>query len=308
MVSTDSAMYADIAREFGAEVPFLRPVELSGDLATDLEVFQHALEWLRREENYQPDICVHLRPTYPTRCANDIDAIVQLLVEMPSIDSVRSVAPAPFTPFKMWFRDEASMLKPVVQSSIPEAYNLPRQSLPVVYLQNACIDAVRTRVIHEQQSMTGDHIYGYVTEGHDDIDSEQDFQHALIRGGLSCNGDATSAGFQRRVICVDIDGVLATIVPSDRYEQAEPIQSAIASVNKLYDAGHEIVLFTARGSATCLDWRAVTERQMQLWNVRYHRLLFGKPAADIYVDDRALVPAQLTALANELAPTHGGCR
>jgi len=67
IVSTDSEHYAAIAREYGAETPFLRPAELATDHATDLVVFQHALAWLREHEDWEPDIVVHLRPTYPRR-------------------------------------------------------------------------------------------------------------------------------------------------------------------------------------------------------------------------------------------------
>jgi CMP-N-acetylneuraminic acid synthetase len=176
IVSTDSARYADIARSFGADVPFLRPSEIAGDLSTDLEVFQHALDWLGREEDYRPAICVHLRPTYPSRGVADIDAVVRLLLETPQLDSVRSVAVAPHTPFKMWFREESGLLTPAIDGGLDGAHSLPRQRLPTVYLQNACIDAVRPQVVLEQGSMTGRRVFGYVMERHDDIDSEADFE------------------------------------------------------------------------------------------------------------------------------------
>ncbi|MDQ7799478.1 MAG: acylneuraminate cytidylyltransferase family protein [Candidatus Edwardsbacteria bacterium] len=170
IVSTDSRRYAAIANKYGAETPFLRPREMSGDRSTDLEVFIHALEWLRLNEDYQPEICVHLRPTYPIRNSEDIDKMVRIITENPGIDSVRSVVPAPETPFKMWFRDEAGKLSPVIKSSIKEAYNMPRQSLPKAYLQNASIDVIRTNVILNKRSMTGDVIHGYVMDHFWDID------------------------------------------------------------------------------------------------------------------------------------------
>jgi len=296
IVSTDSDEYARVGREFGAETPFLRPAEISGDLSTDLEVFVHALEWIEREEGYRPALCVHLRPTYPLRKVADIDAMIQILLDNPHLDSARSVVPAPDTPFKMWFRDASGALQPAVPGPIPDAHNLPRQALPPVFLQNACIDVVRSRVILERRSMTGDRVYGYLMNENFDIDTEHDFQTA----------DAVVAFGQtkrpaRRTLCIDIDGVLATIVPPNRYHDAEPLHDAIASVNELFDAGHEIVLFTARGSATGIDWHDLTERQMREWGVRYHRLVFGKPAADYYVDDRALLPDQLKRVSVHLS-------
>lgn len=170
IVSTDSKKYAKIAKNYGAEVPFIRPIEISGDFATDLEVFVHTLNWLKDNEGYCPDICVHLRPTYPVRNVDDIDKMIEIMEQNPETDAVRSIAISPETPFKMWFRSENGQLSPVVKTTIFEAYNQPRQSLPVTYLQNACIDVVRTSTILEKHSMTGNTIYGYIMEHNWDID------------------------------------------------------------------------------------------------------------------------------------------
>ena len=80
----------------------------------------------------------------------------------------------------------------------------------------------------------------------------------------------------------------ATLSPGNDYALAAPLPRNIEAVNRLHDAGHRIVLFTARGTVTGLDWRAVTEAQLREWGLRYHELVFGKPAADYYVDDRML--------------------
>ena len=91
--------------------------------------------------------------------------------------------------------------------------------------------------------------------------------------------------------CLDIDGTLCTTAAAD-YETAVPIPEAVAAVNTLYDAGNRVILLTARGSVTGIDWRELTERQLREWGVRYHELFFGKPAADIYIDDRAISAAE----------------
>ena len=85
IVSTDSKEYAAIARKYGAETPFLRPVEIAGDEATDLQAFTHTLNWLKDNEGYTPDICVHLRPTYPVRRPGIIDECVRILLEDPEM-------------------------------------------------------------------------------------------------------------------------------------------------------------------------------------------------------------------------------
>ena len=86
---------------------------------------------------------------------------------------------------------------------------------------------------------------------------------------------------------VDIDGNLCK-TEGLSYESATPLWGNIAKVRAVKAAGHEVVLFTARGTVTGIDWRPVTERQMQMWNVPYDELLFGKPWADVYVDDKAV--------------------
>lgn len=89
--------------------------------------------------------------------------------------------------------------------------------------------------------------------------------------------------------CFDLDGTLCTTVRDCDYTKAKPINSRIRLVNTLYDEGHTIIIDTARGSMTKKDWRAVTERQLKEWRIRYHELYVGtKTAADVYIDDKGI--------------------
>lgn len=88
------------------------------------------------------------------------------------------------------------------------------------------------------------------------------------------------------IYCFDIDGTLCTNT-GGAYEQAKPIPERIEVVNKLFNAENTIRLFTARGSTTGVDWRSITEQQLDLWQVSYHELIMGKPEADIFIDDKA---------------------
>ena len=199
IVSTDSEEYAAIAKEYGAEVPFLRPAEYATDTALDYDVFYHALTWLEEQEGYKPDIVVQLRPTYPIRNVGDIDNMIKLLIDHPAADSVRSMSRAQEIPYKMWLRDESGegkaesekekssrtgtgtamgRVKPLM-TDISECYNMPRQELPVVYYQNACIDVFRPDVVLYKKSMSGDYILGYEMTENYDIDTEEDFKKAL---------------------------------------------------------------------------------------------------------------------------------
>jgi len=89
------------------------------------------------------------------------------------------------------------------------------------------------------------------------------------------------------IYCFDIDGTICTVTHG-AYESAQPFPDRINVVNLLYAQGHVIKLFTARGSTTGIDWRAITERQMCEWGVRYHELIMGKPEADLFIDDKAI--------------------
>jgi CMP-N,N'-diacetyllegionaminic acid synthase len=181
IVSTDSAEYAVLARESGAETPFLRPKSLAEDDTLDIDVFVHALDWLKQHEDYRPAICVHLRPTCPVRRPEDIDSMVALLRQHDEVHSVRSIVLAPHTPYKMWLRESNGLLRPVATCDVRDAYNAPRQALPPVYLQNASIDVVRTSVIENMRSMSGSVIHGYVMDNLCDIDTERDFEDAVRR-------------------------------------------------------------------------------------------------------------------------------
>ena len=166
IVSTDDAEIAAVARQFGAETPFLRPEEFAQDRTTDLPVFEHALTWLKENENYVPDVVVQLRPTSPIRPVGCVDAAVQLLFDHPEADSVRGVVPAGQNPHKMWRIDEESgMMKNLLDvKGIAEPYNAPRQALPPVYWQTGHIDAIRTEVILNKKSMSGSPILPLMIE------------------------------------------------------------------------------------------------------------------------------------------------
>lgn len=282
LLSTDSEQYAQIGKQYGAAVPFLRPVEISGDLSTDLECFKHALEWLAKNEGGVPEFIVHLRPTHPNRRPSDIARGIELLRQHPEWDSVRSVVVAPETPFKMWFRNDLGELTPVINTNIKEAHSRPRQGLPSTFLQNANIDVIRSRTILEKNSVAGDRIGSLLMEEIHDIDTHEQFARAE-QFFVWSNGIPEGKTF-----VFDIDGVIATITPGNNYELAGPLTDNIQRINRIFEAGNQIVLFTARGSATGIDWSTTTQRQMNTWGVKHHKLFFGKPAADYYIDDKLI--------------------
>lgn len=182
MVSTDDEEIASVARNEGAEVPFMRPRELARDDTLDWPVFVHALEWLSANQNYRPDLILHLRPTTPLRTSAMIDEGVALLAAAPGADSLRSVCTPYNNPFKMWLIEDGR-LRPLIDTDIAEAYNQPRQNLPAAWWQTGTLDVTRPRTVIEKCSMTGDVIIPYVIDSRMACDIDDAFSLAVAEMG-----------------------------------------------------------------------------------------------------------------------------
>lgn len=148
IVSTDDPEIAAVAREHGAEVPFLRPAEYAQDDTPDLPVFQHALRWLAEHEGYRPEFVIHLRPTQPFRPAGLIDDVVRLL-RASGADCVKSLVPAAQHPHKMWRIDAEG--RPVPYQDTPLWRQIgpdcARQLLEPVYWSAGLVDGIRSATI-----------------------------------------------------------------------------------------------------------------------------------------------------------------
>jgi CMP-N,N'-diacetyllegionaminic acid synthase len=88
------------------------------------------------------------------------------------------------------------------------------------------------------------------------------------------------------IIYIDIDETICHSPDLLDYTKSTPIYENIDRANKLFDAGHTIVYWTARGSKSGLDWQEVTTQQFKEWGVKHHELKFGKPVYDIFIDDK----------------------
>ena len=257
IVSTDDEEIAAVAREWGAETPFLRPAEFAQDKTTDLPVFEHALKWFEDVEGYRPDIVIQLRPTSPIRPHTMVDDAIRILLEHPDADCVRGVVPAGQNPFNMWrFNGEGKPLNPLLTvDGIAEPYNAPRQILPPVYWQTGHIDAIRESTIANKKSLTGDIIYPLVIDPKYtvDIDTLPDWAkyEALVYSGL----EMVSPGTARRplpetikmVIC-DFDGVVTdnlVITDQDGRESVTASRSDSMHIKKLREMGVEVMILSS---------------------------------------------------------------
>jgi len=215
IVTTDDGEIARIAREYGAEVPFLRPEEIARDDTRDLPVFQHVLAWLQEHEGYQPEVVVQLRPTSPFRSPALVDEAVQILLDNPKATSVRGVVPSKQNPYKMWQVQDNGQMFPLLDTEFSEAYNMPRQELPDTFWQTGHIDAIRTQSILDG-SMSGENVYACQIDPYYSVDLDilLDWEGAESRLTTLGNdiilppGPSFSIPENIALLVLDFDGVL----------------------------------------------------------------------------------------------------
>ncbi|HBM45780.1 MAG: CMP-N-acetylneuraminic acid synthetase [Parcubacteria group bacterium GW2011_GWF2_38_76] len=149
IVSTDDVKIADIAREYGAEVPFIRPEELSGDKMGIEPVLKHAYEWLKQNQNYQPDLIALLQPTNPTRTTEQIDEAIKIF-EDKKPDSVVSVIRATANNNPYWILKKDKDDKVTLFTGEPLKKIITRsQDLPECYSRNDIIYLLRPKNLYE---------------------------------------------------------------------------------------------------------------------------------------------------------------
>lgn len=146
IVSTDDDEIANIALSFNAEVPFIRPKELAKDDVLDFPVIEHALRYLKEHEDYIPDIVVYLRPTMPLRTSKEIDVAINVLLENKTVDTIRTVREAPYSPFWMKRISKEGLIEGYHDHVEPYVFKR-RQDLPEVYICDGYVDAARTESI-----------------------------------------------------------------------------------------------------------------------------------------------------------------
>ena len=184
IVSTDDEEIADLARAHGAEVPFLRPAEISQDLSTDVEFLLHALSWLKENESYEPEAVVTVRATAPLCPPARIDEGVRLLLDTPEADAARPITEAPKHPYKMWkISADGKWLEPFLTeefTGLSEPHNSPRQLFPKIYVHTGSMDVMRPRTIRELRSTSGKKLLHFYMPPEEsvNIDTDVDFKLA----------------------------------------------------------------------------------------------------------------------------------
>ena len=323
IVSTDDSEIADISRKYGAEVPFLRPSEYAQDDTLDLPVFQHALEWLSDQEDYQPDVVVQLRPTSPFRSPKMVDEAIQTLLDIPDASSVRGVVPSKQNPFKMWKISPEGKLLPLLETELEEPYNMPRQELPPTYWQTGHIDVIRTETILNG-SMTGMNVYAYQFDPlfSIDLDNSLDWQRAEARL-KSLGNQIILPPHQKEVIpgevsllVLDFDGVLT----DDRVYVNQHGEETVAAhrgdgmgISRVKKAGIEVVILSkeknpvvkARGDKLGVSvFQGIDEKGEALQSLMKKRNLSSEQVIYLGNDVNDLPCFPLVGLAVAVADSH----
>lgn len=188
VVSTDAQAIADVARHYGAEVPFLRPTEFAGDRSPDIEWVEHVLTRLRDDQGRHFDCFSILRPTSPFRQPETIQrAWAEFRAEV-GVDSLRAVERCRQHPAKMWVVRGRRMLPllPIGPAEQPW-HSSQYPTLPEVYVQNASLEVAWSRVVFDGRTIAGHVVMPFLTQGLEgfDINDTRDWRYAeelLIAG------------------------------------------------------------------------------------------------------------------------------
>lgn len=179
LVSTDSEEYAEVSIQYGAEVPFLRPADISLDNSTDFEWMRHAMEWTmdNYEGNRIPEFWFHLRPTTPLREPETLQRAIEIISENPQATSLRSGHEASESPFKWFLVDEKGYFKGLTDDLTPEKVNQPRQMFPKMYIPDGYVDIVRSSYVLENDTLHGDNMLVFISPRCTEVDTEEDFEY-----------------------------------------------------------------------------------------------------------------------------------
>ncbi len=219
------------------------------------------------------DILMILDNACPIRNAEDLIGACEMLENHPDADAVVSIAEKGSSDNLWTMRD--GVIKPVCRCEDKEP----------VYTVSPNFSIFRVGAFKKGNI---NNTLGYEIKKDYCISSENDFvKVSRILDICYCTG---------KQFVFDIDGVIAQLNPKLNYADTEPVKQMVRIVNDIYNRGNSVILFTARGYVTGIDWREVTEKEMKDWGVQYTELKFGKPNAEYYIDDKFLDLSELNLI------------
>ncbi|MDC1007657.1 acylneuraminate cytidylyltransferase family protein [Gammaproteobacteria bacterium] len=173
-ISTDSEEYARIGIKSGAEAPFIRPDNISGDTSSDFDFVIHAINEFKKL-NVCPEYIVHIRPTTPIRDPELIDEAISLFQENQEFHSLRSVHLMSESSYKTLEINDGTLTPLSLFNDERLDANAPRQSFPDTYQANGYVDVLSTKFILQNNEIHGKKILPFITEPAFELDSIEDF-------------------------------------------------------------------------------------------------------------------------------------
>ena len=177
IVSTDSQEYAEVARKWGADVPFLRPDNISQDNSTDLDFVLHLLSFLEKTSAI-PDLLIHLRPTTPFRDPSIVDTAIESVIENYGKNTaLRSVHEMSESAYKSFEIDKNNKLVATfTKNESIDSSNMNRQNFPLTYSANGYVDILFPDHILETGTLHGNNVKSFITDSVSEVDLEIDFE------------------------------------------------------------------------------------------------------------------------------------
>jgi CMP-N,N'-diacetyllegionaminic acid synthase len=171
IVSTEDKKIANVAKQYGADVPFMRPKELAQDDTLHLPVMQHAVSFMEDKLKCKFDYVVILQPTSPFRTKEDIDDTIQKLIDTGADSAVSLVEIEENHPMKIK-KLEGDRVLPY---SVEEIHGTRRQDLPVAYKRNSSVYVMKRDLIMKDNELYGSYTAGHIVPKERSIDIDNPF-------------------------------------------------------------------------------------------------------------------------------------
>ena len=177
IVSTDSREYAELATKYGAEAPFIRPAEISGDSSADYDFISHALDWLKNDKD-DPEHIIHIRPTTPLRDPKFINDALGVFMKSYNATALRSVHEMSESAYKTFEISSNGKLERLgTKNANLDVSNNARQQFPLTYQANGYVDILSPAFIQKSGFIHGDFVIPLVTPLVTEVDTEDDFSY-----------------------------------------------------------------------------------------------------------------------------------
>lgn len=177
IVSTDSEEIAEIAKHYGAEVPFLRPAEYASDRSGDIEFVEHAIGYMYTNEECIPEYLVHLRPTTPLRDIAIMDEAIMQCMSNEECCSLRSAHKAPESPFKWFLKQENGYFRSIQEGVSNDTANEARQSFADVYIPDGYVDVIKSSYVIQQGILHGEQMLAFESPCCMEVDTMDDLDY-----------------------------------------------------------------------------------------------------------------------------------